>query len=35
MKQKDEIDFLISYHEQLIDCPYEEISRISRALKLP
>ena len=28
-------DFLISYHEQLIDSPYEEISRISRALRLP
>ena len=27
--------FLISYHEQLIDCPDEEISRISRALMLP
>lgn len=28
-------DFLISYHEQLIDCPNEEISRICRALMLP
>ena len=28
-------NFLISYHEQLIDCPDEEISRISRALMLP
>lgn len=28
-------NYLISYHERLIDCPDEEISRICRALMLP
>ena len=28
-------NYLISYHEHLIDCPDEEISRICRALMLP
>ena len=30
-----EPNYLISYHEHLIDCPDEEISRICRALRLP
>ena len=34
-EKTEQSNFLMSYHEHLIDCPNEEISRICRALMLP